>query len=819
MKPLRYTLPLAVATLAITLPARTCSPDFPDAIFVLQDGPGGSYAAYVAGRLGVPQADYRTRHLVVAYDYLTQRSLSADEQKQAIAVNDQFLNPWDYEDAQKKTAPPKGFDRWSYARNVVGLKDSDQPSGQLSVSRSIPGDDYGSFENCLDPAFAAAADTLHARVASYTVKDPNVIEWVRGQDAVFSNCGDGKSAPYYGSGNPPTPPPPPHPPADLPASAPRWLQQDRAYQFAAADFYALHYDSALTRFRAIATDTSSPWSITARYLVARTYIRKASFSNGPSQNQQQQAQGGRDYDANLKLAQHELIAMQSEPRMASMRNAVSSLLDYVNIRIEPEKQATVLADRLHAHNTPRFGQALIDLTWLRTDHNEPSKPAPALGSNPPTNDMLAWVDAVSTSDEKTALTHWHATPNSAWLLAAISFAQPTDSATPALLKAAQVLPKTDPAWTAVTYHRLRLLPLDASTRTQVLGLLPQIQKSETSSTVNLFLALDAATAPSLDAWLSVAAARKPAGDTSETSGEESLPAQPDTSAATQDTSTPIEDACGNKVNTVLSLFDTDAAVTLNRDMPLRLLALAAESSTLPENLRFQVAQATWARAVLLDKPEIAHRMTPILIACRAAWKPVLTAYDAATTPDQRHATGLLALMRFASTEPSVREGEERRNGFATYDELRQNWWCSTVPKPGNTVDYEPEPPTSGNAGPAAKVVALTPPPFLTQADLTEAHTEVTALEKIPRASTYFAQQALAWTKLHPKDPQTPDILGEADRALRNACRKEPPYDDHGKQHTDPTDMTLTPNLAKALFDVLHRDYPNSTWARRYTSWE
>jgi hypothetical protein len=32
-------------------------------------------------------------------------------------------------------------------------------------------------------------------------------------------------------------------------------------------------------------------------------------------------------------------------------------------------------------------------------------------------------------------------------------------------------------------------------------------------------------------------------------------------------------------------------------------------------------------------------------------------------------------------------------------------------------------------------------------------------------------------------------------------------------------MTLTPNLAKALFTVLHRDYPNSPWAKRYKSWQ
>jgi hypothetical protein len=93
------------------------------------------------------------------------------------------------------------------------------------------------------------------------------------------------------------------------------------------------------------------------------------------------------------------------------------------------------------------------------------------------------------------------------------------------------------------------------------------------------------------------------------------------------------------------------------------------------------------------------------------------------------------------------------------------------------------------------------------------------LERIPRASTYFAQEALAWQKLYPADPETSEILGEADRVVRNSCRKNPPYDEHGTPQLNPADMTLTPNLARALFETLQRSYPTSPWAKRYKSWE
>lgn len=824
MKHIRYTLPIALAAFIITLTARPCGPDFPNAVFVLQTGPGGSYTSYAAGHLGIPQSAYRTRHMVVAYDYLSGHPLPVDVQKQAISVNSYLLDPWQADDDTGKPRP--GYASWFDARNTFGPVDGFLAGGSLSTDHIVPGEDYSSFTNCLDDAFATAARTLAARIAAHTGKDPGVVDWVRAQDAVFTNCGDGKAARYFGPPDrTPAPPVLPRFPAAAPANAPQWLKQDRAYQLAAASFYSLNHEDALTRFRAIAADTSSPWSVTARYMVARTYVRSATLlprSEGTSAYKA--AVQGRYNDA-LTKAQQELVAMRSESRMAPMRSAIDGLLDYVNIRLQPDAQAAVLATRLQSPNAATFRQAVLDLTWLHSTHDYDDKPVPAISSAAHPNDMLAWIDAIYNKDEVSALKHWRSTHSVAWLVPAISNAEPGDSATPELLTAAKSIPQTDPGWLAITYNRLRLSPQDPATRSEVLALLPQIRKSGDVSAINLFLTLSTATAPGLDDWLATVP-RIPAGESSYDNGEDIAPntilaSTDDAVRGTQPAT--VEDDCGKKfpANTVLPLFDTDAAVVLNRDMPLRLLAEAAEGSTLPENLRFQVAQAAWARAVLLEKPEIAQRMTPILIACRSAWKPVLTAYDSATTVDARHATGLLALMRFASTVPSVWDGEDRRGGFATYDEFRENWWCSTVPKPGQTVDADPEPPIRAGytPPPAPNVKVPAPPPFLTQADLNDARTEVAALERIPRASTYFAQEALAWQKLHPADPRTPDILGEADRVVRNSCRKDPPYDEHGAPHLDPTDMTLTSNLARALFETLQRSYASSSWAKRYKSWE
>jgi hypothetical protein len=76
-----------------------------------------------------------------------------------------------------------------------------------------------------------------------------VKDWARAQAAVFRNCGDGDLV--------------------LPDAAPEWaddlLRADRDYQTAAAHFYAMRYEEAAQRFRAIASDSRSPWRPYGRY--------------------------------------------------------------------------------------------------------------------------------------------------------------------------------------------------------------------------------------------------------------------------------------------------------------------------------------------------------------------------------------------------------------------------------------------------------------------------------------------------------------------------------------------------------------------------
>src|SRR6185436_16709960 len=61
-----------------------------------------------------------------------------------------------------------------------------------------------------------------------------------------------------------------------PPAADALTRADRAYQTAAAYFYAMQYEEAESRFLAIAEDNSSPWRPYGRYLAARSLIRRQS---------------------------------------------------------------------------------------------------------------------------------------------------------------------------------------------------------------------------------------------------------------------------------------------------------------------------------------------------------------------------------------------------------------------------------------------------------------------------------------------------------------------------------------------------------------
>jgi hypothetical protein len=734
----------------LAVPGNSCGPFFTEMVFVSRSAPS-DLAAFLDGHLGVVQGGLRPRYLALAYRMLSGPPLTAEE-KHAILpapeARDQAINDNDSND---------GTDLWRGQRAIVEPAAGDV---KLPTSRSVPGQQWQSYSNCLQDAFDNAARTLAARARDHAAEKTELAEWVRGQDAVFSNCG--------GNGEMPAP-----------VDKPLWLVQDRAYQTAAAHFYRSEFGPAQDEFQQIAADRNSPIRSLAAFMVGRCLLRQATLSLSDKSD-----------DGLLRQA----AAQFRQVRQAGGPYAgpAAELLNFVELRVDPGKAAARLGD-LIARPDPRLKQHLIDLAYVAEykwlEHQEDARKS----------DLIDWALSMKgfpihpgpTAGVQVfnhAKDRWHQTGNVAWLLAALTSATAPDDE---LARAAAAVPASSPAWVTLAYGRLQMQPAPAAARAEIENVLNVLAaRHESPDTVNLFTILARQRAESLPEFARLAPLEPVAEDDGEGDGWGPLP----TSAALPP---------GMKLTTMAGLpvnvagakrLDDETARLLNRHLPVKDLATLVLDSSWPKQLRFELAMAVWTRAVLLDRPGVARSLSPVLVAGEPGWKPWLTAYDSATTDDNRRVTALLALMRFPSVRPYINAGAGREEGFAGYSILRDNWWCADM----GWFNYSNGHNFSGAYPNPNQPPQETLPAFVTLQMETEAKQELAELAKISDAPEYFGVQTLAWVKSHPKDPRDAEVLGFALRAMRNGCNLEKSF-----------------GLKREIFNLLQARYPQSEWARKY----
>ena len=238
------TLALTPRDPASTRGAEACGPFALNFAFVRVASPEDPQA-YVAGAIGVVRPSFRLPWLVTAYRHLAGRPLGAAAQRTLAGPLEPGVR-----------IPPGtlfGTQRWLKARSDA--LNEPEASSHIPLAAFDPASG-AYFDNCSEGAFESAAKTLQARVAALGAATPAVVAWVAAQDRVWANCGrDRGSVPQI--------------PAELDASATPQARADRAYQIAAATFYAGQWDAAVTRFRAIAADRTSPWQPWGDYLAGR----------------------------------------------------------------------------------------------------------------------------------------------------------------------------------------------------------------------------------------------------------------------------------------------------------------------------------------------------------------------------------------------------------------------------------------------------------------------------------------------------------------------------------------------------------------------
>jgi hypothetical protein len=312
--------------IAFTLNALPCGPAYLTPLFDSKHAPENPYEDFAAGKIGILKPSYNRSVLFAAYRYLNGGGFNSSEQKAMVDVWKAEFDNKDYKNDDISEFVKAWIDK---RKDVVG-KEEQPPT--IYVEREYGGYDF--FPNCTGNAFEVATQTLSDRTTSYGSDDKNVKEWIAAQDEVFQNCASGKDIPA---------------PAD--SSKPEWLQKDRAYQIAAAEFYSLDYNAAKHHFREIAQDDNSPWKETADYLVGRTLIRQASLSKDESKA-----------DMFLTEAEQNLALVAS--RSTKFGESASRLLGLVKYRLRPQERVRELARNLTYGGNEDFRQNLIDYNWL-----------------------------------------------------------------------------------------------------------------------------------------------------------------------------------------------------------------------------------------------------------------------------------------------------------------------------------------------------------------------------------------------------------------------------------------------------------------------
>ena len=525
-------------------------------------------------------------------------------------------------------------------------------------------------------------------------------------------------------------------PDPLPESFDPLLRADRKYQIAAAHFYAGHFEVAEALFLEIGKDGSSPWQQFGSYLSARCLIRRATLVSGDN---------GPDVGV-LAQADARLRAVLQDPGMSRVHASARGLLQFIHLRLQPvdsgEKLGAALAKReLDAD----FPQQFVDYLYLLR----------VAEMKPEGADFHEWISAVTYGDPGAPLDRWKETHSPAWLVLALERAQYAKPGWQAALSASSAVGPDSPAFPTVAFHRIRLEMESRKiqlARAELDRLLSGKAHRFRRPVINLFRAERMKIARNLDEFL--------------------------------------RDAPRTPVQGGGDVFDDDAASALTELTPLAVLTKAAASPRLPPNLRWEVAQASWVRAVLLDDDETAQAVART----STAFAPHVAEYFKEKDANGRRAAALLTLLRLPGLHPNITSGETRAEGLAKIDSFRDNWWCES--KRDSSIErWEEQIRTLYPAGKPS------PPRFLTDAEKQAAAQERKKLAALPTAPNYLSAAAIAWAKHSPDDPRVPEALHSAVRTTRYGCVDE-----------------LSGQLSKEAFRLLHSRYPNNKWTRKTPYW-
>jgi hypothetical protein len=744
----------------LSLSGIACAPRFEEAFFSYTLHPDFPLSKFANGDLGIIKPTYSRSYLLAAYCYLTAKPLNAEERRkyEKLWVY-RLINP-DVEEAlnSKGEKEDNPLRKWLKMRAKVSSTTIDEIGVWRPVSKDA--NCFNTFENCSPESFSAANTTLSRYLTKYGAKSAYTQEWVSGQDKVFCHCGAGRYD-YLAKQDQPEGPFP----APLSENTDPLLKADRDYQIASAHFYAMQYDQAEKDFLAIAQDNASPWKDMGLYLAARCLIRKGTVPDKIDM-------------AALAEASALLNDILKDSRLTKIHLSARQLLHFIDAHTQPKERLHVLAKEiLDPAQTPFLFQNLYDYTFLLDQYlsdsdgstqGKPKSVSDTLG----TDDLTDWIQTFQASEQgearRRAFEKWHANHSLPWLIAILSNSSSGSVWEPELLCAAQAINETSPAYVTVSYYLIDSLLKSKQNDLARHRLADVLALNLPPSARNEFLRMQISLASNLRAFMKLAV-QAPAGLFIDAGGE--LPWEPQKLLSLSD-----YPSCKT------TCYVKEGANVLNHDLPLKTLTSAAKIDGIPIALRFDLVQASWTRAILLNREDLALAMAPLLKKLRPPIAPLVDSYTRASNPVEKRFAAMFSILKNPGMRPYVTAGAARDVDFSKIEDYGDNWWAvRELCRPEHESSEQ-----------TAKC-----PPFLPAADVTVATKEVETLKALGEAPNVLTKNVLQYARSHPNDPRIPEALHRCVKATRFGS----------------TDAKTT-DYSKQAFQLLHKRYGGSTWAAK-----
>ncbi len=658
-----------------------------------------------------------------------------------------------------KTKYPKSAESASPQTSYLNLRNKVASKSPHSIDSVMKGTGFfNQYLNCTDSAFIMANKTLKERIALFSIKSDAVQLWIKAQDMVFDNCSN-KEASI---------------PPDIEANAPPLLAFDRDYQKATAYFYAEDYKNALELFRSISNEKDSPWRGLAKLLVGRTLIRMGT----------NREEWGYD-ETLLEEAYNVLEEGLADESLKPLHPAFRSSWYFVAARIAPATVEAYIINRLAKNNyAPVVDiQEGLEGFYLTEKSYEPDNLAvPSFQDDPlemdisslstvmngkmasyEDNEFSLWYQAMKGNNQDMATEKWIESGSREWLVAAIAFANIQNAPLAELIEATDKLDKESPAYPTVSYHATRLLCEQGNSRkchSRINSILEQSDMGLSSK--NIVRELKATHARNLLEFLEFSQMETAIGYYSDgyrprlyTDGKGRFD----------------DDSKSLKKKGSVILLD-EAKNVLDAGLPVDVLVqLVNEKKDYFTPIIYRkMALATWVRAVLIDRTDVALRLIPTLRELYPDSLNGLDYYNNAKSAEERKFAGLAVIASKSSASPLISTSNP-------------SWWCDLEGLHKKRLFA-----SSINLGLSSRQQRI-----LQQ--------ELYALGKINEGGSYIAYEILKYAKKHTDNPRVPETLHKIITGYKYGC-------------SDKSGL----NYSAVAYEFMHEQYPNNTWTNKTKYW-